>query len=500
MPRIEELPDDFDTSLNLRDAPSPPQPSPAAPQSAAGIPSSMLDQVLPFPDSKLAPASTLPEGAASAAMPPAMANTRAHTSDEVIAMLNRTPLFMTQLDETDGKGGSNTELDALRALAYEGTRAQVADGFRERGNECVAERDWKNARDYYTRALDYLRGVGEEGRKAATNHGQTAVAAADGNGEGVAEPPSLAEKLEGKKGWTRRTKDGKLDGGEGEAQVDWADTRDAPPDWTPEQETALARGVEEKCCTNRALCNLELKNYRQCTLDCAQALLLNPRNVKAYYRSASALLQLDRLTEATDAINFCLSVDPTNAPAETLATKIQTRVEAVAKQEKLRKDREEKKRKELVTLQTAIKARGYAVNMTKNRPADVEDAEISLSDPLDASSELWLPVLLMYPTAAQTDLLKSVSEHDTLLQHLDYILPLPWDEKSEFGRGNAEQVELFADTISGGMVKVGKKVPMRDVLKGGKVVVADGLWRVYVVPKSKVTVWIEEMKKRKGRT
>jgi hypothetical protein len=37
---------------------------------------------------------------------------------------------MSTLDETDGAGDKNTELEALRALAYEGTRAEVVKNFR----------------------------------------------------------------------------------------------------------------------------------------------------------------------------------------------------------------------------------------------------------------------------------------------------------------------------------------------------------------------------------
>src|SRR4051794_23428355 len=41
-------------------------------------------------------------------------------------------------------------------------------------------------------------------------------------------------------------------------------------------------------------------NYRSCTLDCAATLKLNPKNVKAFYRSSMALLKLDKADEAED--------------------------------------------------------------------------------------------------------------------------------------------------------------------------------------------------------
>ena len=40
-------------------------------------------------------------------LPHHMASTRQHTADEVLAMMNSTPLFMTELPEGSGAGGSN---------------------------------------------------------------------------------------------------------------------------------------------------------------------------------------------------------------------------------------------------------------------------------------------------------------------------------------------------------------------------------------------------------
>ncbi|KAK4963956.1 hypothetical protein LTR28_004226, partial [Elasticomyces elasticus] len=102
---------------------------------------------------------------AAPAMPPAMAEVKQHTADEVLAMMNRMPLFMTSLDESDGADGSNAELDAIRALVYEGTRAEVAENFRQQGNEMARVRRWGDAREYYTKALAAVRGEGEVQRQ-----------------------------------------------------------------------------------------------------------------------------------------------------------------------------------------------------------------------------------------------------------------------------------------------------------------------------------------------
>ena len=95
---------------------------------------------------------------ASAALPPGMQRTKDTSVDELLKEMNRVPLFMTSLDETDGEGGENMELEALKALAYEGTRAEIAQNFREQGTELVrTEKRFREAKEYYTKALDALK-------------------------------------------------------------------------------------------------------------------------------------------------------------------------------------------------------------------------------------------------------------------------------------------------------------------------------------------------------
>lgn len=202
--RIEELPDDFDEKLDLN---SPPTTAPAPSQTQPNVPPSldaMLNTSTPFPLKE--PASTpTSTSKPSAAMPPAMASVKQHTADEVLEMMNRTPLFMTSLDETDGAGGANIELEALKALAYEGTRAEISGNFREQGNEMARVKRWADAREFYDKALAALRMP--------------------------AGKPQDAE--------------------EGEPDMDVVEVDE-------EEEAKKERVIEEACWVNRALCNLEM--------------------------------------------------------------------------------------------------------------------------------------------------------------------------------------------------------------------------------------------------
>ena len=237
------------------------------------------------------------------------------------------------------------------------------------------------------------------------------------------------------------------------------------------------------------------ENYRSCINDCASTLRLNSSNVKAYYRSASACLALDKLPEAQDACDFGLKLDPANAPLKAVWEKIKKRADYIAKVERDRLAREEKARNEKATLDLALKARNVTVKSTGDSAPDLEDAKIALQNSVDPSSPLSYPCLLLYPAHSQSDFVKAFNEHQTLPEHLEYIFPLPWDEEGEY---TMENVEAYMETAAGGLIKVGKKMALHKVLGSGKVVISDGLVRISVVPKSKSAAWIEEFKKRRG--
>ncbi|KAJ4408483.1 HSP70/90 co-chaperone [Didymella pomorum] len=378
-------------------------------------------------------------------MPPAMAEIKQQSAEEVLAEMNRMPLFMTTLDETDGEGGENPLLEAMKALAYEGTRYEVAENFRQQGNDCARAKQWNDAKEFYDKAIAALKGPQRTPDPDANTKGGQVI----------------------------------------EVELD------------EEEEAKKEKVVEEASYVNRALCNLEKKNYRSCINDCASTLRLNPSNIKAYYRSGSACLALDKLAEAADACSFGLALDPSNAPLKALSEKISKRSAYVAKVESDRKAREDKLRAEKATLDLALKARNVTVRTTTDESPDLEDAKIALQNPLDPSSPLSYPTLILYPAHSQSDFVKAFNEHQALPEHLKYIFPLPWDEEEEY---TVDNVEAYMETAAGGLIKVGKKMALHKVLGSGKVVVSDGLVRISVVPKAKSAAWIEEFKKRRGTT
>lgn len=65
------------------------------------------------------------QGSTAPELPPSIAGVRNVTTEEFLKAMNKMPLFMTELDEQGMDGGDNMELEALRALAYEGEPDEV---------------------------------------------------------------------------------------------------------------------------------------------------------------------------------------------------------------------------------------------------------------------------------------------------------------------------------------------------------------------------------------
>lgn len=227
-------------------------------------------------------------------------------------------------------------------------------------------------------------------------------------------------------------------------------------------------------------------------------LKLNPSNVKAHYRSASALFALDKVYEALDVCYRGLKLDPTNKPMEILLEKIRKRSRVKEEQDRKRREEQDRRRKEKLVLMTALKARNIRLRGSQRTPPDMADAKIRLvPDPLSPESSLEFPTMILYPLHNQSDFIQAFSERDTLHQHLSYMLPPPWDAKLEY---KLATVDCYMDTRTGGMIKLGKKIPLLEILASDKVEVLDGLVRIHVVPRSSAPAWIEEVKKKRQQS
>ncbi|KAG9234933.1 putative Hsp70/Hsp90 co-chaperone CNS1 [Amylocarpus encephaloides] len=201
--KIEELSDDFQESVQISEDVAQPQlPKPGPDLLTQAMMNAFSSNQPPHPDSSAGPQ-----------VPPGMAAMRNKSGAEILAELNKSPLFMTDLEEND-------DLEALKALAYEGSPGEVAANFKERGNESFREKGWRDAKEFYGKAIEVL----------------------------------LIEVR-------RRQKEG-------------GSTKDEDQDQVKKEV-----GILEACLVNRGACHLELGNYRSCTS--AKALLSLGKIVEA---------------------------------------------------------------------------------------------------------------------------------------------------------------------------------------------------------------------------
>lgn len=96
MSRIEELPDDFDETIDLNKAPAPPE-AEAPLHNRNGMPPGG-DQV-PFPINEERMKEREQQDPTAPQMPPNMASVKSHTQEELLEMMNKTPLFMTDISK-----------------------------------------------------------------------------------------------------------------------------------------------------------------------------------------------------------------------------------------------------------------------------------------------------------------------------------------------------------------------------------------------------------------
>lgn len=344
--------------------------------------------------------------------------------DDVIAKklaeFDSVPLFMKYLptDETD----HDVALAALRSLAHEGTPDEVAQNFKDQGNDYFKGKRYREALGFY------LQGV------------------------------------------------------------------DAGP---------VSSALGEALLANCAACNLELKNYGSVLRDCSKVLAINPQNSKAYYRSALALLALERLDEASDCCLRCLTYDAENKRVLDLKGRIE---KALIEKEELERKRRERILKERETgqkLSRAFKERHLVVLPRSCNPVDPK------FDPEDPSEKtLIFPVLFFYPQHATSDMISHFVEDTSFAAQLSVMFPSQtaappaWDVKREYSSG---RLVVFAMTHKKRLLKIGKKMTLREVFQVVKDKVGDladglelkdGCLTFIVLPEGEEEKkWVEEYKR-----
>ncbi|KAG1756045.1 40S ribosomal protein S7 [Suillus lakei] len=318
--------------------------------------------------------------------------------EEKMAALQSTPLFMKSLPS---EASDDPVIQALQSLAFEGTPDEIAQNFKEQGNDYFKGKRHREAISFYTQGID-------------------------------AKPSDLV--------------------------------------------------LHEALLCNRAACNLELKNYGSVLRDCSKALTMNAKSSKAYYRSAMALFALERYEESLDCCERCLEYDPENKGVRSLRDR-----SAKAKAEKDRKESEKQERihneqREKKLLQVAFKERHlFAVYNPKGSSENPHEPHFDPEDP--EGTTLIIPPHFVEDTTFST--------------HISQMFPpqAPPPNWDKAGHYTANTLVVYAITRRKRLLKVGKKMSLRDVCNAAKakegqpddgLELKDGCLTFVVVPKGEV--------------
>jgi len=269
----------------------------------------------------------------------------------------------------------------------------------------------------------------------------------------------------------------------------------------------------------------EIENYGSTLRDCSMALTTNPTCSKAYYRSSLALLALERVDEALDCCNRCLACDGQNKGVQDVKAHV----------EKAKTEKEEKERKRLERLQKESESEqrlklafrvgcvlhSYALSpnhLSKERhlivlpnPNESTNPTRPIFDPEDASGKaLIFPVFFLYPQYATSDIISQFIEDTPFVAHISTMFPpqVPspeWDVKREYISG---ELVVYAITYRKRLLKVGKKMTLRDVFIASKAKEGDppdglelkeGCLTFVLLPKGDVEKkWVEECKRQRN--
>jgi hypothetical protein len=252
---------------------------------------------------------------------------------------------------------------------------------------------------------------------------------------------------------------------------------------------------------------------------------MDDKCAKAFYRSALALLALDRVDEAIDCCIRCLSFDPDNSGMKSVhdrAIKAKQEKEAHerARQERIK---QEKKGREILAaayqVGFLIQVDGpviYEIQKARNiidmpKPDGSSNPYLPHWDPDDPSkTTLIVPVFFLYPQYATSDTITEFIETTPFAAHLEMMFPPQaappeWDRKGEYIDG---KLVIYAMTHRRRLFKVGKNMTLVDVCNAAKakagepkdgLELKDGCLTFVLLPKGTAVEkgWVKDFKANK---
>lgn len=239
--------------------------------------------------------------------------------------------------------------------------------------------------------------------------------------------------------------------------------------------------IDSKLYLNRAQVNLVLKNYRRCINDCKKALENDPTLIKAYFRMAKAFLSLGKYQDLCEAAQFGLKVAHDKELEDVFKT-----AEKRLKELQARQKREEDEQK---TFMEAMKVRNMCLVFTKDYEEN-KFRKIALEDKLDIESQFIMDVILEFPSIDYNCVIDKTGE----LTPVSELLEIPQAQGTLQGL-NLAKCSVFMESVGGGLVKVGKKKTLNELISVPLPVI-NWVVRLYVLPKEEIDSFVATWDKK----
>jgi len=229
--------------------------------------------------------------------------------------------------------------------------------------------------------------------------------------------------------------------------------------------------------TNRAASNYRIGNYRLALNDCMEARKFKSDHVKAIMRGAMCNVELELFTEAITWCDEALELCPTDEKMKSVRIKA----------DKLMRERESRKRRDLAAERKEERERGRILAAVEKRGVVLSGADGSCSPfssqaptgakvHLNSDGVLVWPVMFLYPEYGETDFVEAFSEVSSFADHLDVMFGTEspaWDADKKYQPGHLQV--LFEDKNSRRLYGVDVGTSLLAALQHKQYTVHDGI-------------------------
>lgn len=190
------------------------------------------------------------------------------------------------------------------------------------------------------------------------------------------------------------------------------------------------KALKAKILSNRALINIDLKNYGRVIEDCTEAKKCDPTFVKPYFRICQAYMGLDKLDECIESAKSGFeNSDPKNK--DLLNIKAEAEKKLVAKQKRLLEKELQRKMLKDAKFENLSK-RNIVIGKKNSYPIPDKYSRLITFD--EKTNKMTTPVVFLYPEFSQFDYVEHATEDKLVDEIFGEIFEagLPWDVKGYY--------------------------------------------------------------------